>query len=143
LIAALGCGSATAPEAVVAVRIENPVFSLFLNKSRTLMADARIVNESSYEVTPFLCANVRVERESAPGVFTDVSVQLECASIGLAGRVIPPHGELVVKLSAPVLIDAAPLGETYRVKFDIGVDGNRRSRTVTSDPFVVSAETGT
>jgi hypothetical protein len=118
---------------------------MFLNRSRTLIADAHITNGSEHEITPALCGNVRVEREDTPGVFTDVTVQLECASIGLPGPAIRPHGELIFQLSVPVQLDAAPVAATYRVKFGVFVDGNRSSRPVSprpvaSEPFVVTRE---
>jgi hypothetical protein len=106
-----------------------------------LIADAHITNESGHEITPFLCGNVRVEREDTPGVFTDVTVQLECASLGLPSRTIRPHSESVFQLSVPVQIDAAPIGATYRVKFGVFVDGNGSPRgPVASEPFIVTRE---
>jgi hypothetical protein len=142
-VAALGCTSATSPETLVTVQVENPVFSVFQGRSKTLVVDARITNASSHSVSPSICATVQVERESSPGVFTNVTAQLECAAAGSSGPVIAPHSELVLRLSAQVVLDAAPLGETYRVQFPIFVDGKGSSRTVTSDSFIVSAQTGT
>ena len=87
-ITALGCTSATAPESLVTVRAENPVFSVFQGRSKTLVVDARITNGSSHSISPLICATVRVERESSPSVFTDVTAPLECAVAGSSGPVI-------------------------------------------------------
>jgi hypothetical protein len=141
--AVLGCGTPTAPESLVTVRVENPVFSVFQGRSKTLLFDARVINESAHAVSPFICATVRVERESSPGAFTDVTAQLECAVLGSSGPVIQAHSELILRLSAPVVVEAAPLGDTYRVQFPIFVDGKGSSRTVTSESFIVSTETAT
>jgi hypothetical protein len=127
---------------LVTVRVENPVFSVFQGRSKTLAFDARVTNESAHSIDPLICGTVRVERESSPGVFTDVTREVECAAVSSSGPVIEAHSELVLRLSALVVLEA-PLGETYRVQFPIFVDEKGSSQTVTSESFIVSTETGT
>jgi hypothetical protein len=140
LVAALACTQSTLPVTLVQVRVENPTFSLFLNSSRTLVANVRIANASGHEIMPVFCGNIQVEREDSPEVFTNVNIQLECLSLGLPGGSIRPHSEAVFQLRSAVLVNATPVGRAYRVKFGIVADGNGSPRTVTSDPFVVARE---
>jgi hypothetical protein len=130
----VGCETSTEPTDSVSVRIENAAISAIQGSTPTLIADARLINESSVTITPYLCATVKVERQVSPGEFVDVTASIECASTSSTTVGIAPHSEAVIRLAVP-LNGVASAESTYRVRFPVFVEGEKNSRIVTSDSF--------
>jgi hypothetical protein len=136
-VLATACVTFPEPTDSVSVRIENPAIADNQGLSARLTADARLINESSATVTPYLCATVRAERQVSPGQFVDVTADIECAASTGTSDEVAPHSVLVIRLAVP-LKAVAPPESTYRISFPVFIGGQKNSWILTSEAFVAS-----